>query len=69
MEPQHSVWHATGNSGRGLARQQGNGTPVLIPISGLLQEFEPYLADKENYVIVNVPPNYMFQAKVQRSLP
>ncbi|GBG67526.1 hypothetical protein CBR_g656 [Chara braunii] len=28
------------------------------------QEFEKYHEDKENYVIVNVPPNYMFQAKI-----
>jgi hypothetical protein len=28
------------------------------------QEFEIYLHDKDNFVIVNVPPNFMFQAKV-----
>eukprot|EP00245_Coleochaete_scutata_P005298 TRINITY_DN1874_c0_g1_i2.p1 TRINITY_DN1874_c0_g1~~TRINITY_DN1874_c0_g1_i2.p1 ORF type:complete len:196 (-),score=32.92 TRINITY_DN1874_c0_g1_i2:594-1148(-) len=31
---------------------------------GMPQEYEKYLHDKDNYVIVNVPPNYMFQAKI-----
>ena len=30
-----------------------------------LQEYEKFLQDKENYVVLNVPPNYMFQAKVR----
>lgn len=33
-------------------------------ISPCPQEYEKYLHDKENYVVLNVPPNYMFQAKV-----
>ncbi|XP_024538909.1 uncharacterized protein LOC112349190 [Selaginella moellendorffii] len=31
---------------------------------GMPQEFEKYHHDKENYVIINVPPNFMFKAKV-----
>jgi hypothetical protein len=31
---------------------------------GMPQEFEIYLHDKDNFVIVNVPPNFMFQAKI-----
>ncbi|KAJ7524109.1 hypothetical protein O6H91_18G078100 [Diphasiastrum complanatum] len=31
---------------------------------GMPQEFEKYLEDKENYVIINVPPNFMFKAKI-----
>ncbi|GAQ79319.1 hypothetical protein KFL_000280240 [Klebsormidium nitens] len=33
---------------------------------GMPQEYEKYLQDKENYVVLNVPPNYMFQAKIFR---
>ncbi|KAG0583053.1 hypothetical protein KC19_3G105400 [Ceratodon purpureus] len=31
---------------------------------GMLPEFEKYYHDKENYVIVNVPPQIMFKAKI-----
>lgn len=31
---------------------------------GMPQEFEKYLFDKANYIIINVPPNYMFKAKI-----
>jgi hypothetical protein len=30
---------------------------------GMLPEFEPYL-DSEDYIIINVPPNFMFKAKI-----
>ncbi|OAE27524.1 hypothetical protein AXG93_3857s1220 [Marchantia polymorpha subsp. ruderalis] len=30
---------------------------------GMPQEYEKYLEDKEQYAIINVPPNFMFQAK------
>eukprot|EP00897_Mesotaenium_endlicherianum_P001229 jgi/Mesen1/1133/ME000123S00303 len=36
---------------------------ISTPLS-FLQEYEKYLEDKDNYVIINVPPNYMFQAKI-----
>lgn len=31
---------------------------------GMLPEFEKYHHDKENYVIINVPPQIMFKAKI-----
>ncbi|BBN09647.1 hypothetical protein MPTK1_4g21480 [Marchantia polymorpha subsp. ruderalis] len=31
---------------------------------GMPQEYEKYLEDKEQYAIINVPPNFMFQAKI-----
>lgn len=31
----------------------------------IAQEFEKYLADKDNYQLVNVPPTFMFNAKVR----
>lgn len=31
---------------------------------GMLPEYEKYYHDKENYVIVNVPPQIMFKAKI-----
>jgi len=33
---------------------------------GMPQEFEKYLADKDNYQLVNVPPTFMFNAKIFR---
>jgi len=32
------------------------------------QEYEKYLHDKENYTIINVPPNFMFKAQVLSTL-
>eukprot|EP00270_Netrium_digitus_P013253 TRINITY_DN4377_c0_g2_i1.p1 TRINITY_DN4377_c0_g2~~TRINITY_DN4377_c0_g2_i1.p1 ORF type:complete len:194 (-),score=56.67 TRINITY_DN4377_c0_g2_i1:268-849(-) len=31
---------------------------------GMPKEFEKYLDNKEHYVIINVPPNFMFKAKI-----
>lgn len=31
---------------------------------GMPIDYEQYLEDKENFVIINVPPNFMFQAKI-----
>ncbi|KAL2630349.1 hypothetical protein R1flu_015035 [Riccia fluitans] len=31
---------------------------------GMPQEYEKYLEDREQYMIINVPPNFMFQAKI-----
>eukprot|EP00898_Chlorokybus_atmophyticus_P004649 jgi/Chlat1/5185/Chrsp33S05167 len=31
---------------------------------GMPQEYESYFFDKDNYVVINVPPNFMFKAKV-----
>lgn len=31
---------------------------------GMPQEFESFLHDKENFVIINVPPNFMFKAQI-----
>eukprot|EP00271_Cylindrocystis_brebissonii_P006873 TRINITY_DN19751_c0_g1_i1.p1 TRINITY_DN19751_c0_g1~~TRINITY_DN19751_c0_g1_i1.p1 ORF type:complete len:192 (-),score=21.67 TRINITY_DN19751_c0_g1_i1:383-958(-) len=31
---------------------------------GMPRELEKYVQDKEHYVVINVPPNFMFQAKI-----
>ena len=31
------------------------------------QEMEKYVHDKENFVIINVPPNFMFKAQVSKA--
>ncbi|CAM6103562.1 unnamed protein product [Calypogeia fissa] len=31
---------------------------------GMPAEFEKYIKDKENFTVINVPPNFMFKAKI-----